>query len=65
MPMQPQKPPTGRAMTLSLALARTVERENKKAGGRITVHHVLRALEWTRYTVTEAAIRATNPVKES
>jgi hypothetical protein len=57
MPMQPQKPPTGRAMSLALALARTVERENKKTGGRLTVNHVLRALEWTRYSVTEAAIK--------
>lgn len=59
MPMQPQKPPRGQAMELAKAIARTIDRENRKRKGRISVKSVLRALEWSRYTVTEAVVKVT------
>lgn len=57
--MQPQKPPRGAAMMLAHKLAKVIDRENKARKGRLTVTAVLRALEWTRYSVTEAVVKVT------
>lgn len=52
---QEQERPRGNAMLLSMAIARTIDRTGRKR--RVTVAQVLRALEWTRYSVTEAAVK--------
>lgn len=54
--MQPQKPPRGLALDLAIKIGQTIERENRKRNGRVNVSHILRALEWTRYKITETVV---------
>lgn len=54
--MQPQDKPRGTAMILCKAVCRALERENRKRKFHIPVHITLRALEWTRYCITEACV---------
>lgn len=57
--MQPQKAPRGRTMVLAEKIAQAVDRENRRTGGKLKVSHILRALEWARYTITEAVVKQT------
>lgn len=54
MPMQPQEKPRGHAMTMCKTICKSIERKNRSMGMRVGVHQILRALEWTRYCLTEA-----------
>lgn len=53
MPMQPQEKPRGHAMAMCKAILYTIARENKKRKMRVGVPAILRAVEWTRYCITE------------
>lgn len=62
MPQQPQKKPRGRSWQLSQVLAKEIAKFNKAKKGKLSVTEVLRALEWTRYSITEACVYACGDV---
>lgn len=54
---QPQRKPTGIALDLAKKIGAVIQKEAKTRKGRLDITHVLRALEWTRYTITEQCVR--------